>query len=193
MISAIRVPTWRIVKPVSSRSSVRCLLASSACTRLSADFLPIRSRPASVGASSRYRSARLVHQLLVDELVDQLLAQAVDVHRVAMGVPAEPFLELVGAAGRGVGAVDSRPRRPIRSTGAPQLGQVLGNWNARLGPLARVGLDPDDLRDDLAGLLDDDRVADPDVLALELVGVVQAGTLDGRAGQLHRLEVGDRA
>ena len=60
MISAIRVPTWRIVKPVSSRSSVRCLLASSACTRLSADFLPIRSSPARVGASSRYRSARLL-------------------------------------------------------------------------------------------------------------------------------------
>ena len=68
----------------------------------------------------------------------------------------------------------------------------MGKWNGRLVAVAGVGLDADDLGDDLAGLLDHDRVADADVLALELVGVVQAGALDGRAGQLDRLEVGDR-
>ena len=97
-----------------------------------------------------------------------------------------------GQRRRRIGAVDSRPRRPTRSTGAPQLGQVLGKWKRVSVAVARVGLDPDDLGDDLAGLLDHDRVADPDVLALELVGVVQAGALDGRAGQQHRLELGDR-
>ena len=53
-------------------------------------------------------------------------------------------------------------------------------------------LDADDVRDDLARLLDDDRVADADVLAVDLVGVVQAGAADGRAGELHRFQVGDR-
>ena len=74
-----------------------------------------------------------------------------------------------------------------RSTGAPQLGQVRREDEGDLRPVAGLDLDPDDLRDDLAGLLDHDRVADPDVLAGDLVGVVQAGPLDGRPGQ------GDRA
>src|SRR5262249_49116537 len=59
-------------------------------------------------------------------------------------------------------------------------------------PLARVGLDADYLGDDLAGFLDDHRVAEADVLPLELIGVVQAGALDRRAGQEDRLEFGDR-
>ena len=74
-----------------------------------------------------------------------------------------------------------------RTTGAPQLGQCVGKTNAT--SRCRRGascLDADDLGDDLAGLLDHDGVADPDVLAGDLVGVVQAGPLDGRAGQRHR-------
>ena len=57
-----------------------------------------------------------------------------------------------------------------------------------VGP--QVFFDADDVRDDLARLLDDDRVADADVLAGDLLGVVQADAADRRAGDLHRLQVG---
>ena len=50
----------------------------------------------------------------------------------------------------------------------------------------------DDLRDDVAGLLEDDPVADPDVLAPDLVEVVEGRPGDGRAGDLDRRHVGDR-
>ena len=51
---------------------------------------------------------------------------------------------------------------------------------------------PDDLGDDVAGLLEDDPVADADVLAPDLVEVVEGGPRDGRAGDLDRRQVGDR-
>ena len=48
----------------------------------------------------------------------------------------------------------------------------------------------DDPRDDVAGLLDDDRVAFADVLARDVLGVVQRRHRDRRAGDEHRLEHG---
>ena len=51
--------------------------------------------------------------------------------------------------------------------------------------------DAEDLRDDLAGLLDADGVAFADVLAGDLVGVVQGRSGDGRAGQQDGIEFGD--
>ena len=58
------------------------------------------------------------------------------------------------------------------------------------GPL--VDERADDLGDDVAGLLEDHPVADPDVLAADLVEVVERGPGDGGAGDLGRREVGDR-
>src|SRR5262249_2117856 len=128
-------------------------------------------------------------QTFVRELVDQLLAQAVDVHRVAVSVPADPLLELIGAAARGIRAVVVHLFGRALDPGP--AARALG-WEPkpRLVPFASVDLDADDLGDDLAGLLDHDGVADADVLALELVGVVQAGAPHGRAGQQDRLELG---
>ena len=62
-----------------------------------------------------------------------------------------------------------------RTTGSPQTGQRLGHLE-RLG--ARGPLLEDhahDLRDDVAALLDDDGVADADVLAREVLVVVERG------------------
>ena len=50
----------------------------------------------------------------------------------------------------------------------------------------------DDARNDVAGLLDDHGVALADVLARDVVGVVQRGHRDRRAGHEHRLEHGER-
>ena len=71
---------------------------------------------------------------------------------------------------------------------------------ARLRPLDHLLLagavgadDVHHLRDDLALLLDDDRVADADVLLGDPRGVVHARVGDGRAGQLdRRVELRDR-
>ena len=50
----------------------------------------------------------------------------------------------------------------------------------------------DDLRDDLARLLDDNGVADADVFAADFAEVVECGVLDGGAGDEDRLHVGPR-
>src|SRR5688572_4159571 len=49
-----------------------------------------------------------------------------------------------------------------------------------------------DVRDDLAGFLDDDRVADANVFAGDFFDVVQPDAAYRRAGDLHGLEVGRR-
>ncbi len=58
------------------------------------------------------------------------------------------------------------------------------------GTLGRHGFH--DLRDDLARLLHEHGIALADVLALDLVLVVQGGPRDGRPGQLDRLQLGHR-
>ena len=50
-----------------------------------------------------------------------------------------------------------------------------------LAPLVEHHLDH--LRDDVTGALDDDGVAHADVLARDLIGIVQRGTCYGRTGQ----------
>jgi hypothetical protein len=57
------------------------------------------------------------------------------------------------------------------------------------GPL--VGHELQDLRDDVAGALQDHRVADAQVAALDLVGVVERGVDDGDAADGHGAEAGD--
>ena len=101
----------------------------------------------------------------------------------------QPLLELLGAGRRGIGAavVDLVRVADHRGAAARAVG---GEDERHFRAVARVVLDADDLGDDLAGLLDHHRVADPDVLAGDLVGVVQRGPLDRRAGQADRLEVG---
>jgi len=47
------------------------------------------------------------------------------------------------------------------------------------------------LRDDFAGFVDDDSVADADVEAGDFVGVVEGGVADGGAGDLDWVEDGD--
>ena len=60
----------------------------------------------------------------------------------------------------------------------------------RAGPTLRDRTD--DLRDDVAGLLEDDPVADPDVLATNLVEVVEGGARDSRPRDLDRRHVRHR-
>ena len=69
---------------------------------------------------------------------------------------------------------------------------ALGHGVLALGAGPAIDDGPDDLRDDVAGLLEDHPVADPDVLAPDLVEVVEGRSRDRRAGDLDRGHVGDR-
>src|SRR5690606_3717179 len=53
-------------------------------------------------------------------------------------------------------------------------------------------VNPDDGRDHLARLLDENKITYADVLARNLVTVVKRGARHRAAGELHRLEFGDR-
>ena len=64
-----------------------------------------------------------------------------------------------------------------------------GRGTAVSVPVRCSGHHPQHLGDDVAALDHHHRVADPDVLALHLLPVVQGGPADGGAGQQHRLAV----
>ena len=55
-----------------------------------------------------------------------------------------------------------------------------------------IGDDAEHLRNDVAGALDGHRVADADIVALDLFFVVQGRVLHHDAAHRHRLELGDR-
>ena len=130
----------------------RCRLLSISATRLAADFLPIRSSAASCSTVEGVEVGVVVHQAARDELIDQRLAQAFDVHRAARrevqqaapharrarGVLAAPDDFVLGLDERAAAERTGRRHLPRRRVG---------------GPLVEDG--PDDLRDDVAALLDD--------------------------------------
>ena len=74
----------------------------------------------------------------------------------------------------------------------PHSGHFLGKRNAGNSPFRSAHFDANHVRDDFACLLDHHHVAHADVLALDLLGVVQARPADDRAGQLDGLQVGHR-
>ena len=99
-------------------------------------------------------------------------------------------IEPAGAAPHHVGAarslVDLAHGRA--AAGRADLRELVGL--GALGPL--VGDDAHDLRDDVAGAAHDHRVADADVLARDLVLVVQRRVRHHHAADRHRLELGGR-
>ena len=103
---------------------------------------------------------------------------------------AQPLGDL-GGADQPAGAAPHRlARRPHREAAADRA--LLGK-DVRLGAgRPPVGAHLDDLRDHVAGALDHDRVADPDVLGLDEVLVVQGRARDHDAADGDRLELGDR-
>ena len=125
----------------------------------------------------------------LEELREDRPAGALDVH------PATPheMPELLRQPRRaaGVRAVDA-DRALVLDDRRPADRAVRRHLVLALGPGPPLDDRPDDLRDDVAGLLEDDPVADPDVLAPDLVEVVEGRARDGRAGDLDRRHVRDR-
>ena len=134
--------------------------------------------------------AVVANELVADQLIDQLVAQPFDVHRVAAGEIAEPLLHL----GR---AFDVRAADIDAAFVLDELRAALGALRSERRTAAipailrpQMLFDADDVRNDFAGLLDHDRIAGPNVLALDFVGIVQTGAADRRAGQFDRLQIG---
>ena len=91
-----------------------------------------------------------------------------------------------GGSRRGSVALGVAPWSSRASGVCSGHGQWVGNANGS-APAGRSSRhDADDLRDHVAGALDDHGVADADVLAGDLVGVVQGGVLDHHAADRDR-------
>src|SRR5690606_27087725 len=135
----------------------------------------------------------------LDQLIDELLAEAVDVEGAATREMPQVVLEL----GRTVEVRAARDRLALESH---RLGVADGATRRQERAHERVALgdrlpppvesDADDLRDDVARPLDHDAVPDPDVLAVELVLVVERRARNRDAADADRAQPrdgGDRA
>ena len=154
---------------------------------------------AGIGAS-RVQSGDIVHRKLVevrdivdqasgDHLVDDLVAQAVDVHAATAHPVQQTLLELRWAID---GHTTIGNLAVLVDHGAAAYGADLGHLPVNAVDRALVEHGTHNLGDHVTRLVHDDGVALAHVLAADLVDVVQRGARDGGAGDRHRVELGDR-
>ena len=126
---------------------------------------------------------RGVHEAPGDEHFQHRFAHAFAVHGVARAEVDQRAQQLAGAVG-----VDAADRSFVcfADHGLAAGGAHLRHFIGR-GVFA-VAHHGDDLRDDVAGLADDDRVADADILFGNEVLIVQRGAADRGAGKQRRPE-----
>ena len=130
------------------------------------------------------------HHAGVDELVDDLLAEPLDVERAPAGEMEDRELALRGAEQAAAAAVIDAALLARDAAAAHRA--FARHAEIRNVAVART-IDPaDHFGDDIAGAPDDHRVADAHVLAPHLEQVVQRRVRDRRAADEHRLELGDR-
>ena len=138
---------------------------------------------------------RRLDQPVVVEGFDVLLAQTLDVEGVARDEMLEA-LDPLRRADQPAGAAPDRIllagigidlARGVAAAGRADVGK-LESFRA-LRPLLLNHAE--NLRNDVAGALHDHRVADADVLARDLVLVMQRGVLHHDAADGHRIELGD--
>ena len=176
--------------------------ASMALNRFSIDLAPkpfLLGQPLVLGQAriallQREDVGRLHDAALVVEQLDLLLAQPLDVEGVARHEMLEALLGLgradepAGAAAHHVGAAGALVdlAHGVAAAGGADVGHLVGLGALR--PLVQD--DAHHLRDDVAGAAHDHRVADADVLARDLVLVVQRGVGHDHAADRDRLELG---
>ena len=128
-----------------------------------------------------------------EELLDLLLAEALDVEGAARDEILEPF-DGLGRTDEAAGAtaVDLVGIIALAADGLGAAERAFGGKVEGGGVLRPLFLHhPDDLWDDVAGALDDDPVLQLHAEARDLVLVVQRGVLDDDAADADRLEAGD--
>ena len=186
---AATVPTSGMPRAVSSRSKLRPVRACSIeASRLSALRCGHAWQPQQLLALPMQRKdvGQVAHQARVDQLLDQRVAEAVDVHARAAREVEERRLESACAAW-----IRAAQRRlALDATHRAAAGGAVRRRLPALGALgARLEHHLDHLRDDLARLLDQHRVADAHVLAVDHVEVVQRGARDDGAAERDRHQV----
>ena len=124
-----------------------------------------------------------------DQLVDELLTQSFDVHGIARTEKLQAFLKL-----RGTGNADAAVRRLAFFADKQPSRKPDTLRHAKMFFLAgALFLDHfDDIRDDVAGALDDHRVADANVLTGDFIHVVQRSAFYHDAADRDGLEASDR-
>ena len=173
------------------RSRGICRRSSIAFFRFSTFFLP---QPGSSASRSSFRQLEdvcgLADQSRLQQLRHLLAAEAFDVEGIPADEVAQAFGDLGGADQAAGAATDRLALRPHREAAADRamVGEPVGL--GALGPALEPDLD--NLRDHVARPLHDHDVADPDVLALDVVLIVQRGARDHDAADGHGLEFGDR-
>ena len=132
--------------------------------------------------------AYVAHEPGFEHLVDDFLAQAVDIHAAAAYPVQQALLGLRGAIHRHA-AIGDFPF--VIHHGASARGTVRGHipLNGAGGALFQYGAN--DLGNHVAGFVHYDGVAHAHVLAANLVDVVQCGARDGRTGHGNGVEFGD--
>ena len=131
---------------------------------------------------------RCLDQLTLDQLLDQLLAEAIDIQRLATGEVLEGFLALRGADQSARAACHHLAFEAL-DLGAAHRAAVRQHDGFTAGAFAG---DPHHLRDDIASPANDDTVTDLHAETFHLVHVVQCGVGDHHTGDLHRCQSGDR-
>ena len=131
----------------------------------------------------------IVDQASGDHLVDDFVAQAVDVHAATARPVEQALLELCRAVD-GHAAVGNLA--VLVDHGATAHGADLGHLPVNAVGRALVKHRTHDLGDHVARLVHDDGIALAHVFATDLVDVVQRGARDSGAGNRHRVELGDR-
>src|SRR6266545_6471 len=131
----------------------------------------------------------VLDQALLEELMDEDLAQPLDVHGLAPREVLEALLDL--------GRTGEVRATPIHLAFHLDDGRAADGAHRRRLPGLRVRRplvrdDLDDLGDDVAALLDEDGVALAHVLARDLVFIEQARAGNGRARERDRFQQGDR-
>ena len=129
----------------------------------------------------------VAHQALLDQLLDERLAQPLDVHRAAGG----KVLEAAAEPGRARGVIAAPDDLVLVAHQLTAAGAATGGHD----PRHRIGRTQAEnrrnhARDHIPGFLDHDSVAFPEVLARDVFGVVQRRHRDRRTGEEHRLEDG---
>src|SRR5712671_6861738 len=168
------------------------------------DFLEPEFR---VARFQRKNIGRLLHPAVLEKELDLFFSEAIDVEGAARGEQLE-MLDLLVGTGELAGAAGAGALLAGRGLLAHHLG--MQRARASLRKLIRPSIPRpllehhvDDLRNHVAGALDDDGVADPDVAALaqffamaadapDVILIVQRDVLHDDAADADRFELADR-
>ena len=183
------------------RSSLTLRRASIASNSFLAEVSPHPSRSASLVLArlsrlQREDVGRRLDQAVVVEGLDVLLAETFDVEGVARDEMLEP-LDPLRRADQPAGAAPDRILLAgvgiDLARGMAAAGGADGGKDESFRALRPLLLNhAENLRNDVAGALHDDRIADADVLARDLVLVMQGRVLHHDAADGDGIELGDR-